>query len=189
MVHYWAHGRKDINATYVKLATRVEERLGNDVTDIGPAKKWEHRGNWPAQAEAMRAVALAVFLEHPLEYVLTLPVGVYRVLFEVKAEARNLNGFGFPVWVGVLWNSGLLAIAGAGCWHLLRRRQWSTAAFLLLPCAYFILGTLLVQTSGIDTRARVMITPLLAVMASYGLMYILNRRRVASASPLPPVGS
>ncbi|MCY3978348.1 MAG: hypothetical protein OXG23_09635 [Chloroflexi bacterium] len=186
MVHYWAHGRQDIDATYVELATRVEEKLGNEVTDIRPDQKWEHRGSWPGQAAAMNEVALAVFLEHPLEYVLTLPVGIYRVLFEVKSESRDATTWRFHTfyaWVGLLWNSALLTMAGAGCWHLARQREWSTAAFLLLPCAYFILGTLLVQTSGIDTRARVMITPLLAIMAAYGVMRLLNRRRAASASP------
>ena len=73
--------------------------------------------------------------------------------------------------------------------HLRRKRDWSSVAFLCLPCLYFLLGTILVQTSGIDTRARVMITPLLAVMAAYGVGHLLNRRRARSASLSPPVDS
>lgn len=65
--------------------------------------------------------------------------------------------------------------------RFIRQRRWVEGLFLLLPCAYFLAGTLLVQTSGIDTRARVMVTPLLAVMAAHGAVYWLNRRRAASA--------
>ncbi|MDE2637990.1 MAG: hypothetical protein OXI30_16620 [Chloroflexota bacterium] len=180
MVRYWAHGRQDIDATYVELATRVEEKLGNEVTDIGPDQKWEHRGSWPGQAAAMNEVALEVFLAHPLEYVLTLLIGAYRILFEVKVEWQAA---GIPVWFAFLWNAALLSATSIGWRSLVRQRRWSIAAFLLVPCLYFVCGTLLVQTSGIDTRARVMITPLLAIMAAYGLMHLLNRRRAASASP------
>ena len=56
-------------------------------------------------------------------------------------------------------------------------RRWLDGLFLLLPCAYFVLGTLLVNTSAIDTRARVMLTPLLAVMAAQGVIWWLERRR------------
>ena len=185
MVHYWAHGRQNIDATYANLASRVEQRLGNDVTDIGPDKKWEHRGNWPAQATAMRDVALEVFLEHPLEYVLTLPVGIYRVLFDVKPGGVHSWG-GVLTWLALPWNAALLIAAVIGLRYLARQRRWSSAAFLLIPCLYFVCGTLLVQTSGIDTRARVMVTPLLAIMAAYGLMHIVSRRRAASASLSPP---
>ena len=189
MTHYWAHGREDINATYVELASRVEERLGNDVAEIGPDRQWWHRANTPAQASAMTEVALAVFREYPLQYLLTLPVGVYRILFEAKIEMQGDNDWRAPWWVGFAWNSALLALAGNGCWYLARSRKWAEAALLLLPCAYFVFGTLLVQTSGIDTRARVMITPLLAVMAAYGALHLLNRRRAKSASPSRPADS
>ena len=68
----------------------------------------------------------------------------------------------------------------------MREKHWAMVMLLLLPTAYFVTGTLVVQTSGIDTRARVMVTPLLAIMAAYGIMHLLNQRRGASASPSPP---
>lgn len=55
-------------------------------------------------------------------------------------------------------------------------RRWLDALFLLLPSAYFVIGTLLVNTAAIDTRARVMLTPLLAVMAAFGMIWWLKRR-------------
>ncbi len=122
---------------------------------------------------------MEVFLEHPLEYVLTVPVGLYRVLL-------GANNWGLPVWIGVAWNGALLASASFGLWWLLRNRRWAEALFLFLPCAYFVTGILIVQSSGIDTRGRVMVTPLLAIMAAYGIMRLVNRRRAASASPSPP---
>ena len=137
----------------------------------------------------MTEVASEVFLEHPLEYLLTIPVGLYRVLLEIKIEAHGNNNWGLPPWVGIVWNVALLLAASIGLHNLWHRRDWSAAAFLCLPCLYFIVGTLLVQTSGIDTRARVMITPLLAVLAAYGLLRLLNRRRAASGSPSPPADS
>lgn len=70
----------------------------------------------------------------------------------------------------------LLALACGGLWRLVMARRWLDALFLLLPSAYFVIGTLLFFTSGIDTRARVMVTPLLAVMATYGLLWWLERR-------------
>ena len=122
----------------------------------------------------MTEVALDVFREYPLYYLLTIPVGLYRTLLEIWT---------FPIWISIGWNAVFLLTALIGLWQFIRQRHWIEAAFLLLPCAYFLTGTLFVQTSGIDTRARVMVTPLLAVMAAYGAVYWLNQRRAASALP------
>lgn len=69
--------------------------------------------------------------------------------------------------------------------QFIRQRRWIEGLFLLLPCAYFLMGTLLVATASIDTRARVMVTPLLAVMAAHGAVYWLTgeerRRRPGNA--------
>ena len=171
---------QEIDAVYAELARRVEESLGNDTSSI--TAKWRHfhyAGSWHLQS-AMTKIALDVFLEHPIHYLLTIPVGLYRMLLRVS---------GLLLWPGFVWNVALLLVASIGLNHLRRQQDWLTGAFLCLPCLYFLLGTLLVQTSGIDTRARVMITPLLAVMAAYGVAHLLNRRRARSASPSPPADS
>ena len=171
---------QEIDAVYAELARRVEAELGNDTADITAKRRHFHYAGSPKLQSAMTKVAMEVFLEHPTYYLLTVPVGLYRMLLRVS---------GILVWPGYVWNIAVLLAAGIGLNHLRRQRDWSSAAFLCLPCLYFLLGTLLVQTSGIDSRARVMITPLLAVMAAYGVMHILNRRRAVSDSLSPPAGS
>ena len=159
--------QQDIDAVYAELAGRVEARLGNDTADITAAQRHHHYTGSPALQNALTAVALEVFLEHPLQYLLTIPVGAYRLLIKVS---------GGLFWLGIGWNVLLLALACGGLWRLVAARRWLDALFLLLPSAYFVIGTLLFFTSGIDTRARVMVTPLLAVMATYGLLWWLERR-------------
>ena len=159
--------QQDIDAVYAELAQRVEARLGNDTAGITAARRHNHYTGSPELQNALTAVALEVFLEHPLHYLLTIPVGAYRLLIKVS---------GGLFWLGVGWNVLLLALACGGLWQLVAARRWLDALFLLLPSAYFVIGTLLFFTSGIDTRARVMVTPLLAVMATYGALWWLEGR-------------
>lgn len=175
-----AQGRQDISAVKLSLALRVEERLGN----VGEASavEWReiHRASTSRVDAAMREIALEVILKHPAAFMLAALAGAYQSLIEV---------WGALSLVGALWNVVLLAACAIGLWSLLRRRRFADALFLLLPCAYFLGGTLLVCTTCMDTRARVMVTPLLAVMAAYGVAHLLNRRRARSASLSPPADS
>ena len=147
---------KDIQVVQLELVKRVESRLGNDTAGLTSYDHWKHRTGSADQQSAMTEVALEVFSAYPLHYLLTIPVGLIRLLVEVTQ---------WPWWIAIGWNTALLALAAAGLWRLLRAKRWSSMAFLLLPCLYFVGGTLIVQTSSIDTRARVMVTPLLAIMA------------------------
>lgn len=171
---------KDIRAVHLDLVTRVESRLGNDTAGLTSYDHWNHRTGSAEQQSVMTEVALEVFLTYPLHYLLTLPVGLLRLLVEVAQ---------WPWWIAVGWNTAMLVLSAVGLWRLLLKKRWSTMALLLLPCLYFVGGTLIVQTSSIDTRARVMVTPLLAIMAAHGILHLLNRRKAASASPSPPAGS
>ncbi|MCY3832642.1 MAG: hypothetical protein OXG85_06470 [Chloroflexi bacterium] len=175
-VLYQATGQ-EIDAVYAELARRVEAERGNGSANITGQWRHFHYAGSPQLQSAMTRVALDVFVAHPLHYVLTIPVGLYRMLLRV---------LGVLAWPGLVWNVALLLSAGIGLYQLRRQQDWSRGAFLCLPCLYFLLGTLLVQTSGIDTRARVMITPLLSVMAAYGVLHCLNRRKAASAPLSPP---
>ena len=171
---------QDIDDTLAELARRVEAGLGNDTSDVSAMTRHHHYTGSPELQSVMRDVAVDVFLDHPLHYLITLPVGLYRVLIQV----------GGPLLLpGIVWNITLLLVAGVGLWRLSCQRRWIELVFLILPCAYFWAGTLLVCTSCVDTRGRAMVTPLLAIMAAYGIMRLLNRRRAASASPSPPACS
>ena len=169
-----------IDEVYGELARRVEGGLGNDTSGITAMRRHYHYTGSPALQAAMRDVAIRIFFDHPLVYLATIPVGLYRVLIHVDGQL---------LLPGVIWNLALLIAALVGVSRLIRQQRWIDMMFLIFPCAYFVLGTLLVQTSGIDTRARVMVTPLLAIMAAYGVMHLLNRRRAASASLSPPACS
>jgi len=175
-----AQGRQDIEAVKLSLARRVEERLGNAGESSAEEWRQKHRFNTSRIDAAMREIALDVILKHPAEFVIAALAGAYQSLIDV---------WGALSLVGALWNVALLMASAIGLWALVHRRRWADALFLLLPCAYFLAGTLLVCTTCMDTRARVMITPLLAVMAAYGVMSLLNRRRARSASLSPPADS
>ena len=165
---------KTIDDVYAELARRVEAGLGNETTDITSERRHHHYAGSSKLQSVMTSVSLEVFLDHPMFYLLTLPAGIYRILFKVS---------GAMLVPGIAWNVALLLAGALGLKLLLSQRRWAHALMLLLPCCYFLMGTLLVQTSGIDTRARVMVTPLLAVMAAYGALYCINRRKEASANP------
>ncbi|MCY3798587.1 MAG: hypothetical protein OXG84_12305 [Chloroflexi bacterium] len=169
-----AQGRQDIDAVKVNLARRVEERLGNSADDIAEEWRDRHRAITSPVEAAMRGVALDVIARHPAEFALAALVGAHQSLIEV---------WGALSVPGAVWNIALLLAAAFGLWALFRQRLWVEAMFLLLPPLYFVTGTVLVCTTCMDTRARVMITPLLAIMAAHGLMHLLNRRRAAPASP------
>ena len=169
---YQATDRQDIDAVYANLARRVEERLGNETSNITANRRHHHLASTAEMQAAMTEIALDVFREYPLYYLLAIPVGLYRTLLEIWT---------FPIWISIGWNAVFLLTAAYGLWQFIRQRRWVEGLFLLLPCAYFLTGTLLVMTASIDTRARVMVTPLLAVMAAHGAVYWLNRRRAASA--------
>jgi len=176
-----AQGRADTLAVDLNLARRVEERLGNDADVITEDwTKQQHRASTGKVDAAMRDIALEVILRHPGPYALLTLLGLYQSLIEVTGSLSL---------IGALWNIALTLAGAVGVWRLLRRRRWVDALFLLLPCAYFIAGTVLVCTTCMDTRARVMITPLLAILAVFGVMRLLNRRKAASASPSPPADS
>lgn len=148
-----------IDETYVELSRRVEARLGHDTAAVDGGTRHGHYAATAALQAAMQQVALEVFRAHPLVYVTTIPLGLYRTLL-------SLN-FG-PGWLQALalvWNGALLLAALAGLWTLWRRRVYPLFWLVALVCGYFIAGTLIVQTSGIDVRARTMLTPLLVVAA------------------------
>jgi len=175
-----AQGRQDIDAVKLSLARQVEARLGVEDESIADDWRKKHRANTSQGDAAMRDIAMEVILNHPAAFALATLVGAYQSLIEV---------WGALSVPGAIWNVAFLMASALGLWSLFRWRRWVDALFLLLPGAYFISGTVLVCTTCMDTRARVMITPLLAVMAAYGVMNLLNRRRAASAPPSPPAGS
>ena len=175
------HGMgQDIDEALAELARRVEAELGNDSRSIDAAKRHEHYTGTPQLQSAMSKVATDVFATYPLWYLLTFLVGLYRQLFQ------TVGPLSAP---GMAWSAALLLASSYGLWLMLRAKRWRDCAFLLLPCAFFLLGSLVFCTACSAGRDRATVLPLLAVMAAYGVAHLLNRRRARSACPSPPAGS
>jgi len=164
-----------IEDTYVELSRRVEARLGHDPVNIDGATRHGHYAATADLQTAMIDVALDVFTTYPVIYLLTIPIGLWRILGWTQAVSGGL------MILLAIWNLGLVLAAVGGLIALFRRQQYAVFWLILLVCAYYIAGTIVVQTSGIDTRARTMLTPLLAIAAVYGLWSILDSRRSRSA--------
>ena len=86
-----------------------------------------------------------MFRAYPLWYVLTFLVGLYRQLFETSGPL---------LLPGIFWSIALLSASGYGLLQLLREKRWGDALFILLPCAYFLLGSLVYCTACSSGRDR-----------------------------------
>jgi 4-amino-4-deoxy-L-arabinose transferase-like glycosyltransferase len=178
-----ALGTDDMDAVYTELSRRVEQRLGRDTSAVDAGTRHGHYAATPALQAAMQAVALDIFSAHPLEYLITIPLGLYRILFTINS---------LPSWtlpIQIVWNGGLLLFALWGLVILWQRDQRALALLLALICAYYIGGTLIVQTSGIDTRARTMITPILAILAAIAWLrgqHVLDEESAVTTAQLSP---
>lgn len=151
---------QDIDDVYTALSTRVEERLGRGISQIDSGTRYSHYAATADVQNAMQAVALDVFIAHPLIYLATIPIGLTRILILVDNVSE---------WVEVIlgaWNGVLLLLTVIGVIRMLRQRDTLMAGVTIIVCGYFIFGTILVQTSGIDSRAHTMLTPLFAIAAT-----------------------
>ena len=178
-----ASGADDIDAVRYALAQQVASKVG--AAEDGLPETWSetrlyYRGISSEVEAAMPQVALTVFMQHPLHYILTLPLGLFWILIPVTGALH---------WPGMIWNLATLVLSALGLLDLACQRRYADVMFVLLPAAYFVSGTLLVCTNCMDTRGRTMLTPLLTIMAAYGIMALLNRRRAASASLSRRAGS
>ena len=145
-VEHWATGHDMDTTTPIWAARRGRYGPRHVVVDTSTR---HHHYTGPAElTSAMNAVAFETFADHPLEYLYTLPIGVARM-------------FGFtnvlPRWTlpfEVAWNAALMLGAASGLWIAFRQKRWLLFWSVLLVAAYFTVGTLFVQTSGLDTRMR-----------------------------------
>lgn len=161
---------RSLDDTYTELSRRVEARLGHDTSKVDAGTRYGHETATAALQPVMQAVAVETFLRYPTVYVSTIPIGLYRILVFTDGFSSGIT----VLFIG--WNVCLVLGTAAGLIVLYRTKQYAIFGFILLVCAYYIFGTLVVQTSGIDTRARTMITPLMAVATIYWLRTLFVRR-------------
>ncbi|MCC7208847.1 MAG: hypothetical protein IT323_16175 [Anaerolineae bacterium] len=150
---------------FTELNRRVEARL-NRPTPIPIDAQTQHAylAATPEVASALNAVALEVFLAHPLHTLATIPIGLARMFGQTQVFRGAL------AHLDIAWNVALVLLTLLGLWRAARRRQWALFWLALLTGLYFVGGTLVVKTAGLDTRERSMLTPLMAACAAYALV-------------------
>lgn len=177
-VENWATD-DDMTTIYINLARRVEERLGRDTSRVSEITRHTHYSGPSELTDAMMATAVETFIDHPIAYVLTIPIGLARMY-----GYTNI----LPVWltaVEIPWNGLLLAGTAAGLWLAFRRREWLLFWAALLFVGYFTVGTIVAQTSGLDTRMRTMLAPFMAAATVYAIDIWLARRQARRAKDIP----
>jgi hypothetical protein len=154
---------KDIDSVYTELSTRVEKLLGHDTSNVDSGTRQGHYAATASVQNAMITVALDVFASHPASYLATIPVGIIRMYGWTEILPSWLR---FPE---LIWNALFVFGTALGLWYAYRQRQWLLFWLVLLVIVYYTGGTLAVQTSGLDTRMRSMLTPFMAASSIYAL--------------------
>jgi hypothetical protein len=126
----------------------------------------------PELGAAMNRVSMAIFLENPVLYVATIPLGFVRML-----------GILPPVITGpgdvlvALWNTLFVLLTALGLLRAALERRWTLFFGVGLVLAYYVAGTLYVKSAGMDARERTMLTPFMAAASAYALDWMARRVR------------
>ena len=161
---------KAIDVVYRDLSERVEASLGHDTADVDSHTRYHHYAPQSELQAVMTRVAIDVFLSDPLAYIATIPLGVVRMF----GRTTPLPGWSTPLEVA--WNVILVGGTAMGLQLAFRRGERFLFGVVLIVTAYYTLGTLLVQVSGMDTRMRTMMTPLMASAVAYGASVLWTDR-------------
>ena len=158
---------------FTDINRRIETRLGRDPANVDAGTNQGYLAATLPVQEAETAEALAIFRAYPLHTLATFPLGFIRMFAYTQSLPRWLSLIDVP------FNIALLIGTAAGLWFAFRRRQWRLFWCVLLVCAYFTAGILIVKTTGLDTRERSMLTPFMATACAYTLALLRARREVA----------
>jgi|GEM_PF-578953 len=164
---------KPINEIQTELTYELESRLGIAT----PRDTYDYNAIWrqvvptSPQADAMmRDMAVEIYLAHPVEYLLTMPIYLVKLL----AFTDLYESFGIAKWVEVVFNVLLYGLAALGAFALTRSKQWNWLAAAAAPTVYFIAVPMI--TGGVqDTRARTNVTVCIALMAARGIGALWSR--------------
>jgi hypothetical protein len=164
-VEHWATG-EDPDSLRRRYAWEVEQRLGTGVAlaDIDSGYFWTNFApDTPERLQAMRALAMQVFLRYPGWYVGTIPVGLYNMF----AVSQSL-----PVWppVEIAINAVFYLLALRGLWLAWRAGRRDLVILSVTTIGYYVAATLISQTTGMSTRMRSPFTILLAILAAEGVL-------------------
>jgi len=167
-----------------QFAYELDHRLdqGRTRDQYNYSSKWKFLvSDNPQVNSEISQMALEVFLEYPLEYVIT----TFRPLIKIYATTNYLNILGPLRGLEIIFNLilymlGFLATIKA--WTN-RNRNCILLVTTLLPIIYFTAIPVLSRAgSGMDTRARTPFTFALAILAAQSVFWIWKKYNVTKIS-------
>ncbi len=160
---------KSPDEVFTEINRRVETLLDHDATNVDQGTRYGYLAATVDIQNAETSVALDIFRAHPLLTLATFPLGFVRMYGYTQTLPRWLSLIDIP------FNGALLLGTLVGLWLALRRKSWTLFWFVLIVCAYFTTGILLVKTSGLDTRELSMLTPFMAAACAYAFVWARER--------------
>jgi hypothetical protein len=167
---------EDIDTVFTNINRRVEQRLGRDGANVDAGTRFGYLAASPQVTDALNAVSLEIIRAHPLVYVATFPVGFARMFGFLPSQSRLPGAL---VYVEVLWNVALVAGTAVGLWLAGRQKRWRLFWCVLLLCAYYTAGTLMVKSAGMNTRERSMLAPFMATACAVVVQNTNRKERQA----------
>jgi 4-amino-4-deoxy-L-arabinose transferase-like glycosyltransferase len=162
-----AGGYESMDALFLELNRRVEAEMGRDPELATLDSRHGYLTAAPELAAAMNRISMEIFLEHPALYVATIPVGFARLMGLLPAAIRQPGDA--LLW---LWNGVFLALTALGLLRAVIERRWTLFFGVGLVMAYYIAGTLMVKSAGMNTRERTMLTPFMAAASVVALEWL-----------------
>lgn len=186
MLYYRAASIENLTGQYasmddvfLELNQRVEAEMGRDPALATLDSRHGYLAASPELGAAINRVSMRIFLDHPLAYFATIPVGFAR-LMGLWLSSLDAPG-AILLW---LWNIAFLLLTGAGLVRAALDRRWTLFFGVILVMAYYVGGTLLVKSAGMNTRERTMLTPFMASASAYALLWL--KQWWAGQRPAPP---
>lgn len=174
MLYYRAASIENLTGDYasmddvfLQLNRRVEAEMGRDPALATLDSRHGYLTAAPDLAAALNRVSMDIFFKHPLLYAATIPVGFARLMGLLPSSLSTPGQI--LLW---LWNTAFLLLTGIGLVRAVIERRWTLFFGAGLVMAYYIGGTLLVKSAGMNTRERTMLTPFMAAASACAIMWI-----------------
>ncbi len=169
---------ENMDDIYTKINQRVEQHLGHDISTVDAGTRNGYFAASPEVADALQAVSLEIFLKYPLIYIATIPVGFARMYGLLPFASNLLPHFSnnwLSIGIQIAWNGIFLLGSILGLWFAYRRKHWVLLGGVFTIGVYYTVGTLLVKSSGLNTRERTMLTPFMAVAFVYAVQFLWEK--------------
>jgi 4-amino-4-deoxy-L-arabinose transferase-like glycosyltransferase len=146
-----------------RLMAEVESRLGNYAATEAPKSRYDYFAD-PRRLTTMRNLALEIYATHPWWYMFMIPIGLFRMYFDVSFPFQFPYSFFFTVFNLMVY---IAALVGVIQWW--REGRYDVAFLIGATVVYFSLMTVAVLTTAMDTRMRMPCFPFIAIAAAKAL--------------------